>query len=129
MHFSTDIWSSAVVLGGLAAVWVGDHTSWPGPWREADSYGALGVCTVVVFVGGRMVKETIDALLDRAPTDLAERIGGAVRSVPGIVACDEPRLRRVGSKLFADLVVRISRTSAFSQAHALTEEAERMVRA
>jgi cation diffusion facilitator family transporter len=128
LHFSTDIWSSAVVILGLAAIKIGDVTGWPGPWEQADAIAALGVCAVVVFVGGRLVKETIDALLDRAPEALAVQIVDAVVGVPAVLGCDSPRLRRVGNKLFADMVVRIPRTATFQQAHAITESIERAVR-
>ncbi len=50
LHFSTDIWSSAVVVMGLAAIKVGDMTGWPGPWEQADALAALGVCAVVAYV-------------------------------------------------------------------------------
>ncbi len=127
LHFSTDIWSSAVVVMGLAAIKVGDMTGWPGPWEQADALAALGVCAVVAYVGGHLVKETIDALLDRAPEALAGQIVEAVRRVPAVLDCDPPRLRRVGNKLFADMVVRIPRTATFQQAHAITESIERAV--
>ncbi len=129
LHFSTDIWSSAAVLVGLLAVRVGDWTHWPGPWEQADAIAALGVCAVVIYVGGRMVRETIDALLDRAPEAVADRVAGAARSVPGVVVATPPRLRRVGNKLFADLVLRIPRTASFNDAHAMTEAVERAVQA
>ncbi|MDB5057163.1 MAG: cation transporter [Chloroflexi bacterium] len=129
LHFSTDIWSSAVVLAGLVAIRIGDWTGWPGPWEQADAIAALGVCGVVVFVGGRMIKETVDALLDRAPETLVGQIEAAARSVPGVVTCNPPRLRRVGNKLFADLVLQIPRTASFNGAHATTEAVEQAVKA
>lgn len=128
LHFSTDIWSSAVVLAGLAAVRIGDRTGWSGPWEQADAIAALGVCVVVAFVGARLVKGTIDALLDRAPEALAAQIADAARTVPEVVTCGRPRLRRVGNKLFADLVVQIPRTVSFNGAHATTEAVERAVK-
>ncbi len=129
LHFSTDIWSSLVVLFGLLAVRIGQWTGWAGAWERADAVGALGVCGVVIFVGGRMVRETVDALLDRAPEALVDRITLAARAVPGVVAASPPRLRRVGNKLFADLVIQIQRTETFSGAHAITEAVEAAIRA
>jgi cation diffusion facilitator family transporter len=129
LHFSTDIWSSLVVLLGLAAVRIGDWTGWGGPWERADAVGALGVCGVVIFVGARMIRDTVDALLDKAPEALADCIATAACAVPGVVACSPPRLRRVGNKLFADLVIEIPRTETFPGAHALTEAVERAVQA
>ncbi|MGZ5424754.1 MAG: cation diffusion facilitator family transporter, partial [Candidatus Aminicenantales bacterium] len=49
LHFSTDVWSSAVVLGGLALVGAGRHIL-PGESRllgRADAAAALGVAFIV----------------------------------------------------------------------------------
>src|SRR5512135_1898822 len=45
LHFSTDVWSSAVVLGGLVLVWIGRHvmTGESGLLNKADAAAALGV--------------------------------------------------------------------------------------
>src|SRR5258708_17631962 len=49
LHFSTDIWSSGVVIVGLALVWVGRsyHVAW---LRQADPIAALFVAGVACFL-------------------------------------------------------------------------------
>src|SRR6266704_2135041 len=66
LHFSTDIWSSGVVIVGLALVWAGRsyHVGW---LRQADPIAALFVAGVVVSVSWRLARRTVDALLDAAP--------------------------------------------------------------
>ena len=59
LHFSTDIWSSAVVFLGLICANFG--------FFFADSVAALGVALIVLFVSFRLGKRAIDVLLDRAP--------------------------------------------------------------
>ncbi len=129
LHFSTDIWSSAAVLIGLAAVRIGDATGWPGPWEQADALGALAVCGIVAFVGGRLLRDTAGTLVDQTPGDVAGRIARAVQSVEGVTLVGSPRVRRVGGKVFADVVVHIARTSTFNEAHRLTELVEQATRA
>src|SRR5437899_4169161 len=65
LHFSTDIWSSGVVVVGLALVWAGRsyHVEW---LRQADPIAALFVAAVVVSVSWRLARRTVDALLDAA---------------------------------------------------------------
>ena len=67
LHFSTDIWSSSVVIAGLLVVWLTERFSLPGWLGQADAIAALGVSGIVIWVSARLAKETIDALLDRAP--------------------------------------------------------------
>src|SRR5271169_5266042 len=72
LHFSTDIWSSGVVMLGLVLVALG-HRLKIGWLRDADPIAALIVAGVVVFVSSRLARQTIDALLDAAPTDVRAR--------------------------------------------------------
>src|SRR5690349_14905774 len=73
LHFSTDIFSSAVVALGLALVWAG--TEWNLPWLvKADPIAALIVSGVIVYVSSRLARQTIDALLDAAPPGYRSRI-------------------------------------------------------
>src|SRR6202166_2042630 len=66
LHFSTDVWSTFVVILGMAAVWIGQYTgvTW---LRNADPIAALFVAAIVIWVGSRLGKRTLDALLDAAP--------------------------------------------------------------
>ncbi|MCU0692438.1 MAG: cation diffusion facilitator family transporter [Polyangiaceae bacterium] len=103
LHFSTDIWSSAVVLVGLVAVRVGE--AYRLPWLSAaDAVAALGVALIVVWVSLRLARKSIDALLDRVPADLPERVARAAL-VAGVREVRQVRVRRVGPDHFADLTL------------------------
>src|SRR5208337_4511794 len=80
LHFSTDIWSSAVVIAGLALVWAGRtfHVEW---LRQADPIAALFVAGVVISVSWRLARKTIDALLDAAPAEVRSQIFDRIRAV------------------------------------------------
>jgi len=78
LHFSTDIWSSGVVVLGLLLVMIG-RTYGIGWLRDADPVAALVVAGVVVYVSWRLARRTIDALLDAAPAGVRGRIIAAVR--------------------------------------------------
>src|SRR5512140_1076935 len=77
LHFSTDIWSSAVVIGGLICVKAGQW--WPSlaVLRNADAVAALGVSVLVVWVSIRLGRRTIDALIDTAPPGMEALIAAA----------------------------------------------------
>src|SRR5579885_2280805 len=71
LHFSTDIWSSAVVIAGLLVVYLTSIFHLPAWLGQADAIAALGVSGIVLWVSLRLARETIDALVDRAPEELA----------------------------------------------------------
>lgn len=128
LHFSTDIWSSAVVILGLALVKVGQLTGQSGLWSRADAVAALGVAAIVIVVSLRLGKATIDALLDTAPPGMAEQVAAAVRAVPGVVEVRRLRLRRAGNRLMADLIIAVPRTTPFPLSHAINDAVEEAVR-
>jgi cation diffusion facilitator family transporter len=128
LHFSTDIWSSSVVLGGLALVKIGEMTGHADRLSRADAVAALGVAGIVLWVSAQLGKSTVDVLLDRAPAGLAEAIRGEAATVEGVVACRRVRLRPVGPVVFVDMLVDVARTTPLEQAHAIVSEVETRVR-
>jgi len=127
LHFRTDIWSSLVVVLGLIAVKAAD---WYPPLaflRQADALAALAVSVLVVWVSARLGRRTIDALMDRAPEGMEERILAVVEGVPGVRNCHNLRMRYSGPVLFIDLHVLVDGAQSLSQAHELTETVERAI--
>ena len=126
LHFRTDIWSSGVVIFGLALVWIGRnyHIGW---LRVADPISALVVAGVVVSVSWRLARQTIDALLDAAPTGTRNEIIDAVRKVKGVLEVDRVRIRRAGNRYFADLSIGLSRTVTFQRSEQVTRAVEEAV--
>src|SRR5215471_14110644 len=78
LHFSTDVWSTLVVIAGIGFVWAGEK--WNMPWLAyADALAGLAVAGVILWVGSRLGKRTLDELLDAVPGGLQEEITAAVR--------------------------------------------------
>jgi cation diffusion facilitator family transporter len=128
LHFSTDIWSSVVVIIGLLAVYLAEHVSLPAwlVWlKEADAIAALGVSAIVIWVSIRLARATIDALLDRAPEELATQMKASIDTVEGVTEVRRIRVRRAGNKFFADVIIAAPRTLTFEQTHELTEQVEK----
>ncbi len=127
LHFATDIWSSSVVILGLAVVWAGRE--FHRPWlMKADPIAALFVACVVVYVSWRLARQTIDALLDAAPAGVRARIIDAVESVPGVLEIDRVRIRRAGNRYFADLSVGLARTVTFQRSEQIVAEVTQKIR-
>ena len=126
LQFSTNVWSTLVVILGIAAVWVGERTgvAW---LRHADPLAALGVAAVVIWVGAQLGRRTIDALLDAAPLGLQQRVARAVEELDGVLATERVRVRRAGNRHFVDVTISVPRAASFEQVHAISDAVERRV--
>jgi len=126
LHFSTDIWSSLVVIGGLIFVWA--SRAFGIPWLDkADAIAALGVSGIVVYVSLTLGKKTIADLLDGVPPHLREDMIRAAH-VPGVLEVGNVRIRRAGPDFFVDVVLTVSRHEAFEHAHDISNQAKEAIR-
>jgi cation diffusion facilitator family transporter len=127
LHFSTDVWSSSVVVLGLALVMAGEH--WSIPWlAKADPVAALVVAVIVVQVSWRLARQTVDSLLDAAPSGIRTRIIAEIYGVDGVLEVDRVRIRRGGSKYFVDVAVAMSRTVTFQKSEQVSSEVAERIR-
>src|SRR5262249_14264873 len=110
--FSTDVWSSSVVILGLLLVMAGRKfgIDW---LRDADPVAALVVAGIVVHVSWRLARKTVDALLDAAPAGGRGQVIVAMARVEGVLEVDRARIRRAGNRYFVDLAVGLARTATF----------------
>lgn len=127
LHFSTDIWSSAVVLVGLAGVKVAAAVPSLNFLVRADAMAALVVAAIVVMVSLQLGRRTVQGLLDAAPEGLAEKVKVAVEAVPGVHDCHALRMRHSGPRYFVDLHVLVDGSQTLQAAHELTERIEQEV--
>lgn len=127
LHFSTDIWSSSVVILGLIGVSMARFV--PGlTWMsEADAVAACIVALIVIYVSGELGYRTIQALLDTAPKGMTEQIVSKVQKMKGINDCHAVRIRPSGAHWFVDLHVTMDGNLTLNESHAITEKIEREV--
>jgi cation diffusion facilitator family transporter len=126
LHFSTDIWSSSVVIAGLGLVWLGQNV-FPGASKvlhRADAVAAVGVAVIVFFVSFRLGRRTMDVLLDRAPDGLPQRLREAAADVEGVLGVGQVRVRRSGPVYFVDMTVDVDRNQSFERTHAIADSVE-----
>ena len=127
LHFSTDIWSSAVVIVGLALVWFG--RSYQVGWlRQADPIAALFVAAVVISVSWRLARRTADALLDAAPAGVRSQILDRLASVDGVLEVERLRFRKAGNSYFADVSVALERNFTFQRSEQVSDAVRSRVR-
>jgi len=127
LHFSTDIWSSAVVILGLALVWAG--RAYRVQWlRQADPIAALFVACVVVYVSWRLARKTIDTLLDAAPAGVRNQILDRIATVDGVLEVERVRIRKSGSRFFADVSLGLARNLTFQRSEQVSDTVTARVR-
>lgn len=102
LHFSSDMWSSIVVLIGLGAVWAG--------LPAADAIAALVVSAFVALAGWRLGQRTLATLLDQAPEGATTSIRRAIDETDGVLRLKTLRIRPAGPTLFVSIVVEVART-------------------
>ena len=120
LHFSSDVWSSLVVIAGLGLVAAG--------FEWLDSVAAILVALLVLFVSYRLGRRTIDALMDRVPAGMSEQLLEQVKKVPGVEEVRGLRVRPSGAHAFVDVTIAIRRTTPFEQAHRIMDNVEKALR-
>src|SRR5438270_4744525 len=126
LHFSTDVWSTTVVIIGIGLVWAGE--TWNLPWLVyADALAGLAVAAVVLWVGSQLGRRTLDALLDAAPKGLQQEIARALERMEGVLDVVRVRLRRAGNRHFVDATVSVARSASLEHVHTLTDAIEKRI--
>jgi len=133
LHFSTDVWSSSVVILGLIMVYVSRLFISSSPtlasWlSRADAIAALGVSAIVLLVSYRLGSKTIGVLLDTAPKGIARQIKEAAMRLPGVSAVQRVRVRQSGAATFVDITLEVPNTKSFEESHEIAQQAEVAIR-
>ncbi len=126
LHFSTDIWSSSVVIAGLFLVKLSEwlQVEW---LAKADAIAAMGVAVIVVIVSIQLGRRAIADLVDAIPPGLRENVTRAILAVPGIQSVSQVRIRRSGPEFFADVTLDIDRATPLEQVQEISKHVQSTV--
>jgi cation diffusion facilitator family transporter len=128
LHFSTDIWSSTVVILGLIGIKLASFFPSLGFLDKMDTIAALGVSAIVIVVSYRLGKRSVDALLDTAPKGLEQKIITRVENQPGVIECHRVRVMPSGANLFIDAHVVLEDKLPLVDVHSLLNRLEDEIR-
>ena len=129
LHFSTDIWSSSVVILGLILVLVARWFPSLAFLEKGDAVAALVVAAIVIFVSGELGVRSIQALLDAAPKNgERDQIIKEVSSMEDIADVHAVRIRSSGAGWFVDMHVTMNGKMSLNRSHTLTEKIEEKVK-
>lgn len=121
-HLMTDVWTSAGVLLGLAAVLITG-------WLRLDPVVALLVAINILWTGVGILRRSAEGLLDRAlpPEEQALLIDALSRFAPQ-VEFHALRTRQAGQRRFVSLHVLVPGAWTVRRGHELLEEVEKALR-
>ncbi|MCL6096658.1 MAG: cation-efflux pump [Patescibacteria group bacterium] len=119
LHFSSDIYSSLVVIAGLLFVMLGV--------KGADAFAAIGVAGFVAVASVKLGKRTIDVLMDKAPDGLTETLKTITERIDGVVGVKRIRVRPAGESIFVDMIVNISRKTPLERVNKITKSIQQSI--
>jgi len=120
LHFSTDIWSSAVVLIGLTCYHFGYHF--------ADSVAALIVAIIVLSVSFKLGRRSVDVLLDKTPSTTLEKVNSILREIPEITRFHDVKVRTAGADTFIEVNIHVEPRLTIEQSHSISHKVEKKIR-
>ncbi len=131
LHFSTDILSSAVVLGGLVCVAAARLVEPGSPAHvaltRADAVAALGVAAIVLTVSWRMACRAVAGLMDGGAEAETRRVEEALAAMAPAFQIRQVRVRESGARYFVDLVAAVPPTLRVDDAHEICDILEEVV--
>lgn len=125
LHFSTDIWSSLVVIIGLVFVSLAEwlKIEW---LAKADAIAAVGVAVIVIYVSVQLGRRTILDLMDGIPPGLRDQVADAA-IVEGVLQVNQLRIRQSGAETFVDMTISVSKGESLTAAHNIATHVETVV--
>jgi cation diffusion facilitator family transporter len=122
-HLMTDVWTSAGVILGVAAVWVTG-------WERLDPVIALAVAANIVWSGYKLVRRSAHGLLDRALPEqelrALERVLDRYRAQG--IDFHALRTRQAGARSFVSVHVLVPAEWSVAQGHNLAHRVEHDIR-
>ena len=119
LHFSTDIWSSAVVLLGLICANFGIFI--------ADSIAALLVAGIVLYVCYNLGKRSINVLLDKAPEDIYLKIKRLLGQVKDVEYFHDLKVRASGADIFVEVNIHVKPEMNIYTSHDIATRIEQRI--
>jgi len=122
-HYASDLFSNLGVIAALVlSAWMG--------WTLADPILALIVAGVLVWTAWGVGRRSLDQLMDRElPDEDRQRIRAIAESQSGVIDAHDLKTREAGLSTFIQLHLRLRSDMTLRDAHVVSDEVERAIRA
>jgi len=111
-----DLGSTLIALLGFGLAIMGFY--------YGDAIASVFLGSMLVFLSIRLARASIMELSDTASKEIVEETRRSVLAHDGIRECRTLKVRKVGSKIFAECTVQVSSSMSLEEAHALASEIE-----
>ena len=104
-------------LGGVGVLSGVAMTKWAG-WPWADHVAAILIAGTVFWIGGRLLWENVQSLIDRqADPEILGAVRAEAAAVPGVLAVEKLRVRRMGIEHVAEIHIQVDDNATVRGGH------------
>ena len=112
-HHRSDAITSLATFIGISIALIGGEK-----FATADDWAALLACAIIYFNGFRLLRATLNEVMDAAaPDDIEEQIRGVACTVEGVIEIEKCRVRKSGLGYLTDLHVVVDGKISVQQGH------------
>jgi cation diffusion facilitator family transporter len=112
----SDLGSTLIALLGFGLAITGFY--------YGDSIASIFLGSMLIFLSINLTRASITELSDTASKEIIHKTRKAVFDHDGILDCQNLKVRKVGSKIFAECTVQVSNLMSLEEAHALASDIE-----
>ena len=115
-HALADLSSTGIAFLGFGLATVG--------FPQGDSLSSIVLGMLLSYLSIRLIRSSITELSDTASKELVQKTRKVVLGHDGVLDCRNLKVRKVGSKIFAECAVQVSSLMSLEEAHALASDIE-----
>ena len=115
-HALADLSSTGIAFLGFGLATVG--------FSQGDSLSSIVLGVLLSYMSVRLVRSSITELSDTASKELVQKTRKIVLANDGVLDCRNLKVRKVGSKIFAECALQVSILMSLEEAHALASDIE-----
>ncbi|HYQ95847.1 MAG TPA: cation diffusion facilitator family transporter [Candidatus Eisenbacteria bacterium] len=124
-HHRTDAITSAAAAIGIAIALIGGKG-----YEVADDWAALFASGVILFSGMRLLRPSLEELMDRSPEPgLVQKATQVAENRPGVHRVEKLLMRKMGLYYVADMHLEVSPTMTVFEGHSIAHGVKEAVRA
>ena len=115
-HAIADLSSTLVAFLGFGLAIVG--------FSQGDSLASIVLGCLLTYLSLKLVRANIIELTDTTPKEMVQKIRNEILSHEGPFNCGNLKVRKVGSKIFIECTVQVSKHMSLEEAHGLASKLE-----